>query len=212
MRQLSPARVIFFPSAMNRGFSPSANELLVPLDLKSAGSDARKARFRCVFGWNPRQGLSPFEAFRPRGCRTIITTAFYDELRRPGIIARFLWDGIIAGPSNRRWTILSSGDCASGRIDFAALLRSPAAPGVEVLAEYFGVSLNENAEEVASWQGFNRTWPIAEVWRKLTENVVIPYNLSRRRRGYARAYDKLDSTIRYCEGLRKERTDNKRGR
>src|ERR1039458_10173371 len=102
-RQLSPARVIFFPSAMSLGFSPGANELLVPLDLKGAGSDARKAWFRCIFGWNPREGLSPFGAFRPRGRRTIITTAFYNELRRPGIIARFVWDGITAGPSNKRW-------------------------------------------------------------------------------------------------------------
>jgi hypothetical protein len=133
----------------------------------------------------------------------------YNELRRPGIIARFVWDGIIAGPSNKRWTILSSGDCARGRIDFEALLRSPATTGVDGLTEYFGASLNEDAEEVPSWLRDNRTWPIAEVWRKLTENVVIPYNLGRRKRGYARAYDKLDSTIRYYEDLRKERTDKR---
>jgi molecular chaperone HtpG len=211
-RQVSPARVIFFPSTMGLEFSPAANELLVPLDLKWAGSDARKAWFRCAFGWNPREGLSPFKAFRPRGRRTIITTAFYDELRRPGIIARFLWDRIIAGPSNKRWTVLSSGDCVRGRIDFEALHRSPANAGVDGLTEYFGVSLNEDAEEVRPWLRDNRTWPIAKVWQDLTENVVIPYNLGRRKRGYARAYEKLDSTIRYYEGLRKKETDKRRRR
>ena len=204
-QQISPARVIFFPERMKEVPSSATNELWVPLDLKWEASDARKAWFRTLFGWNIREGLSPFEAFRPRGRRTIIRTTFYEEIRQPRIIAKFVWDDIVEGPSNRRWTILSSGDCGSGRIDFTALLRSPATAGIDGLTEYFGVSINKDADEVRPYVRENRTWPIAAIWPKFAENVVIPYNLRRRKRAFPRAYDKLGAVISHYESLQKKK-------
>jgi len=196
----------FFPSAAGVGFTPRAKDLLIPLDLKWAGSDARKAWFRCAFGWNTKEGLSPFEVFRPSGRRMILSTNFYNELRRPRVVARIIWDGISVGPSNKRWTVLSSGVCAGGQIDFAALVRSPAASGIDGLAEYFGVSVDENATEVQPWGRENRKWPLELVWQEMVKDVVIPYNLSRRRQKYARAYEELDATIKYYENSRKVRS------
>jgi hypothetical protein len=210
-QQLSPSRVIFAPSTMKVEVAPGTNELLVPLNLKWAGSDARRVWFRCTFGWNIREGLSPFDAFRPRGRRTIIETDFYNYIRKPGMVARTLWEGVRVEASNKRWTILSSADCERGRIDFASLLSSPAPAGIGGLTEYSGVSLNEHAEEVPAWATTIRgQWPLAKVWRKFTEGVVIPYDLRRRRREYARAYDKFGSTIQYYEGLRKDKADKEK--
>jgi hypothetical protein len=191
--------------------SPGASELLVPLDLRWAGSDARKVWFRCAFGWSIREGLSPFDAFQARGRRIIVETDFYSYIRKPGMVMRSLWESLTMEASNKRWTILSSGDCGCSRVEFESLLSSPAASGISGLTEYSGVSINEHAKEVPEWSGSLRgKWPIAEVWREFTESVVIPYDLRRRRRQYLRAYDKLGSTIQYYEGLRREIANRKK--
>jgi hypothetical protein len=210
-QQLSPSRVIFAPSTMKVEVSPGASELLVPLDLRWAGSDARKVWFRCAFGWSIREGLSPFDAFQARGRRIIVETDFYSYIRKPGMVMRSLWESLTMEASNKRWTILSSGDCGCSRVEFESLLSSPAASGISGLTEYSGVSINEHAKEVPEWSGSLRgKWPIAEVWREFTESVVIPYDLRRRRRQYLRAYDKLGSTIQYYEGLRREIANRKK--
>lgn len=206
-RQLSPSKVIFFPSGAGIEFSPKAKELLVPLDLQWTESDTRKAWFRCAFGWNLREGLLPFEVFRPNGRRMILSTAFYNNLRSPGTIARFLWNDINVGPSNKRWTVLSSGPCDVGRIDFDALARLPASAGVDGLTEYFGVSIDRGTPEVRPWAKANRILPLAAVWQRLANDVVIPYTLRRRRQRFTAVYEQLDTTIKYYQSLRSKKSD-----
>ena len=207
LERISPTKVIFFPSAGGLQIKLGPNDLSVPLDLKGAGTDARKAWFRCSIGWNWRAGLRPFEMFKPAGIRTIASTAFYRDLKKPRSIAGFLWDRITVGPSNARWTVLSSGACSDGRIDFAALLDSSRTADIDGLTEYFevtrGVPLSN--PEPAFPHAVHRRWPLSAVWERNASEVVIPYNIDLRKERLRNAYATMLPTIEYYEKLRERR-------
>jgi hypothetical protein len=207
LKKISPSKVIFFPSAAGIQVEPGPNDLLIPLDLKGAGIDARKTWFRCLMGWNWRAGLRPFELFKAAGLRTILSTAFYQDLKRPRSVAGFLWDRIKVEPSNNRWTILSSGACNDGRIDFAALLDSSGTADIEGLTEYFGVVRGEPLYDPESNlpTRFHNRWPLSAVWERSASEVVIPYNLNLRTERFRSAYATLLPTIEYYEKLKREK-------
>jgi hypothetical protein len=210
-QQISPSKVIFFPSAAGMGFAPAPNELFIPLDLKGAGIDARKAWFRCALGWNTREGLAPFETLNAMGRRTILRTSFYNELRKPGTVARFLWDTITVVSSNKQWTVLSSGICSVGRIDFAALLDSPGDSEIEGLTEYFEVSSTTPARANRAWlnlYGSDARWPISTVWSKFSTEVVIPYDPDLRKERHRGAYGAMYTMIEYYEKARDRKSSS----
>lgn len=123
---------------MGSNLEPGVGNLFVPLDFRHAGLDARKAWFRSVVAdWNLREVFRPFEMLKASGRRTIISSEFYKELRKPGAVAEFIWNSLSVEESNASWTILSSGYCPSSKIDFRGLLSSPKGAEIEGLTEYF---------------------------------------------------------------------------
>ena len=202
--QISPSKVIFFPSHGDIMLSPATGELLVPLDLDGAGNDARKAWFRCSVGWNWRETFKPFEILEASGCRTILRTTFYNVLRKPGAVAQFLWNRVTVEESNKRWTILNSGSCPFGRINFQALLDSPEDAGIDGLTEYFydpsalGDKANRDLEPSV----------LATVWKRLAGEVVIPYDLDQREQRFRKAYKTLRPMIEYYKNLKRPRASS----
>jgi len=177
---------------------PSTAELLVPLDLERAGNEVRKAWFRCLLDWNWRDTFKPFEILKASGSRTILRTSFYDVLRKPGVVAQFLWNRVTVESSNKRWTVLSSGYCSFGRIDFATLLDSADEAEIEGLTEYFNDPAN-TTEKTG-----NNVVPsiLATVWTRVAGKVVIPYDVDQRRRLFRDAYKALHPMIEYYETLK----------
>ena len=207
-RQISPSKVISFPSAAGLGFPPGPNELFIPLDMKGSGSDARKVWFRCSLGWNWRGGLEPFD-IEAAGHRTIVRTDFYETLRKPGVVARFIWDTITVGPSNERWTVLSSGACDGGRVDFGALLDSPASAELDGLTEWFGVThLVPDRRHGVSPIESKEHWPLSAVWGRISAQAVIPYDSDRRKERYRQAYETMQPMIDYYEKAREKKSDS----
>jgi hypothetical protein len=202
-RALSPSKIVFFPITADLRIDPKENELFIPLDLESAGADARKAWFRASVGWNWRDALKPVDAFKATGYRAILRTSFYTELRKPGVIARFIWDRMQAGPSNQRWTIITSGTCDDGLVDFTKLVNLPATAGIDGLTEWFGVTPStEFKAPIPPQDGY---WPLSEVWKEHSKEVVIPYDPVQRRERFRQAYDRLSSLIDYHEKAKKQR-------
>jgi hypothetical protein len=211
---MSPSKVIFFPSTAGLAFPPGPDELFVPLDLKDAGIDARKAWFRCSVGWNWRDALGPYDTWKASGRRTILSTTFFDALRKPGVITRHLWDSIRVGSSNKHWTILESGVCPDGRIDFSALLASPQHAKIEGLTECFGVSQPQSANAgQPRYSGVRGSWPLSTVWTKIeADTVVIPYDLSLRNAYYRNAYSVLGPMIEHYERIQETKNQRKANR
>jgi hypothetical protein len=106
--------------------------------------------------------------------------------------------------SNKRWTVLSSGVCDAGRIDFTALLDSPADAEIEGLTEYFEVSSGPATNR--AWRNDDRgQWPLSKVWAKASTGVVIPYDLGRRKERFRQAYEAMPAMIEYYEKARERR-------
>lgn len=202
-QQMSPSKVIFFPSAGVLKLSLGTGELLVPLDLDGAGNDARKAWFRCSVGWNWRDTLKPFDILKASGCRTILRTSFYNVLRKRGTVAQFIWDRITIESSNKRWTILRTGSCPSGRIDFEALLDSPEDAEIDGLTEHFQHSGTADSKTRDSI----KPSVLAALWRRVAGEVVIPYDLDQRQQRFREAYEKLRAMIEYYESVKHAKSE-----
>jgi hypothetical protein len=194
--QISPDRVIFFPTEYGMSSYPADDELFVPLDFDSAGTDSRRAWFRCSMGANSRDTFVPFEMLAS-GRRTIIRTSFYKDLRKPGVVARSIWDLVREGPANERWTILESGICEAGRIDFIPLLGFPETAGFDGLTELFGVKTQKAPKSY--WHGRRGRWPISSVWAEASASVVIPYDVGRRKENYKNVYSAFGRMIEHYE-------------
>jgi len=127
-------------------------------------------------------------------------------LRKPGVIARFIWETITVGPSNDRWTVLNSGVSDAGRIDFDALLDSSANADIEGLTEWFGVTRAASAKRHSEWENVPEDrWPLPTVWEQISAGVVIPYDLESRKRQFRGAYETMASLISYYERLKEKR-------
>lgn len=189
--RLSPSRVIFFPVAVGNAFAPARGDLLVPLDTRLAGIDDRRAWLRSSLGWNLRGSFQALDVLHPAGRRTIIGTSFYNDCRKPGIVAQNFWESVSVGPANRRWTVLSTGTCEGGKIDFEALLQSK--EDVGGLTEYYHV----RSSPPPPFQGWGTPWPLEPTWKKLSEEVLIPYDRKRRESFHRLAFERLRAIIDY---------------
>jgi hypothetical protein len=139
------------------------------------------------------------ELLHASGRRTIISTPFYKELRRPRAIASFLWNEIKEELSNADWTVLSSGSCESGRLDFAALAREPSTAGIDGLTEF----IQDPAVPIRPYRFGSRPLipsALAATWKKLCGEVVIPHDLDRRKACFRDAYCTLRPLLEYYEG------------
>lgn len=208
LEQISFMKPVFTPVTAKLPLSPEPREILVPIDLERAGSDAQKAWFRCsVADWNFRDTFKPFEAFHATGRRTIIETSFYRDLKKPGIVARFLWDAIREEESNRVWTILSSGSCVSGRLNFRELLELPASSAVGGLTEFARDSGPKPGPSGPQQQ--ENPSPLGAVWQRLCGEAVIPFDVKTRKMRFREAYRLLAPLIEYYELQKQNRVRSK---
>ena len=116
----------------------------------------------------------------------------------PGVVARFIWNSITVGPSNKRWTVLTSGVCDTGRVDFEALFDSPVNAEIEGLTECFGVTHATSTGERPASQDYPRDqWPLLAAWERISAQAVVPYDIHSRKERYREAYDTMRSMIDY---------------
>jgi hypothetical protein len=139
----------------------------------------------------------------------IVSSSFYHDARKPGVTARDFWVDISVGPENTHWTVLSLGVCERGRIDFNALVNSEPSAKLEGLTEYFDVS--QRPSVARGWVRGHR-WPVADVWARFSEHVVIPYELTQRKELYRKAHEAMGPTIEYYQRAdKKERVRDQSG-
>lgn len=201
-QQLSPTKVIFFPSTAGVELRLKSGDLLIPLDLDGAGADIRKAWFRCVVDWNWRDAFKPFEVLKASGRRIILRTPFYKALRKPGVVAQFLWSNISVESANKKWTILCWGDCRAGRIDFEELLQSPEESHIEGFTECFSGS--PTSVKTSDDPGPSL---LARVWKNIAGEAVIPYDLDQRKEHFREAYTALRPMIDFYDELKRKNDD-----
>ena len=197
MSQIRASRVVFVPTGTRISVPFLKGELRVPLDLKRAGADVRKAWFRCAMGWNLRDKTMPFDRLGHIGARIIVTKAFYETLKTPGIVAQFLWSQIRVDISNDRWTVLSIGNCTDSSIGFERLVELPSTEDLEGLTEYFPEP--PPAEQEQPEREMAAPFPLERTWKRLLGKTFIPFCLKKRRQTFSKAYKELHRMIAFYQ-------------